>query len=172
MKPVTQTLFGRPDGPVEEIGNCYPACLATLLELDLAEVPHVYQLHADPEAANDASVRWLQQRGYTELYFEWAPWLNHYAPGTLAIFGGKSPRGDWSHAVVGEITATGWRLVHDPHPSRAGIAGEPDGVHLLVKLMPAPVDAKSPSECIASCGSGEPCDVSRCPLPEPAEVMP
>jgi len=138
MKPVTQTLFGRPDGPVEEIGNCYPACVATLLDLDLADVPHVHQMHPEPTAALEESLRFLRKHGYTELCFEWAPWLNQYAPGSLAIFGGQSPRGDWSHAVVGEITATGWRMVHDPHPSRDGLVGEPTDVQLLVKLIPAP----------------------------------
>lgn len=137
MKLVTQTLFGGPDGAVEEIGNCYPACLASLLDLDLASVPHFFQLHADAEAALDETLRFLRRHGYTTMSFDWAPWLNRYAPGTLAIFSGQSPRGDWKHAVVGEITADGWRLAHDPHPSRAGIVGDPDSVELLIKLLPA-----------------------------------
>jgi hypothetical protein len=135
MKPVHQTLFGGPDGPTEAIGNCYPACLASLLELDLADVPHVYQLHRDTEAALDETLRFLHGKGYTSICYDWAPWVNRYAPGALVILSGKSPRGDFSHAVIGEVTATGWRLVHDPHPSGAGIAGEPTHVELLVQLM-------------------------------------
>lgn len=135
MKPVTQTLFGGPDGPVEEIGNCYPACLATILDLDLAEVPHVHQLHMDAEGALDEQLAFLLPRGLTCMRFPWAQWLQRYMPGALAIFSGRSPRGDWLHAVVGEITADGWRLVHDPHPSGAGIVGDPVEVELVIPLM-------------------------------------
>ncbi|TAM72340.1 hypothetical protein EPN44_16120 [bacterium] len=137
MKKVHQTLFGRPDGPNAEIGNCYPACVASLLGLDLDQVPHFHQLHDDAEGALDEILAFLHGQGYSCLRYEWAPWVNRYLPGALAIFGGKSPRGDWSHAVVGQVTADGWRLVHDPHPSGAGILGDPVDVEVLFPLMRA-----------------------------------
>jgi hypothetical protein len=135
VKPVFQNLFGGPDEVV--IGNCYPACLASLLELGLSDVPHVHQLHRDPEAALDEALAFLHRHNHTSLRYQWADWLRRYAPGALAIFGGQSPRGDWTHAVVGEITADGWRLVHDPHPSGAGIVGDPIDVELVFPLMKA-----------------------------------
>lgn len=140
MKPVHQTLFGAPDGPNELIGNCYPSCLATLLDVDLAEVPHVYQLHAVDDDALQATLNWLHGRGYTTLCYDWAPWVQRYFPGALVIVSGKSPRGEFQHAVVGEITETGWRLIHDPHPNGSGIDGEPKSIEVLVPMLKMPAN--------------------------------
>lgn len=39
MIAVTQTKRGGPDAPPEERGDCFPACLASILEVELADVP-------------------------------------------------------------------------------------------------------------------------------------
>lgn len=135
MKPVTQNLFGGPDGAVELIGNCYPACIASVLELQLEEVPHFHQLHAKPEDALVEILKFLLPRGYSSLCFDWAPWVHAYFAGALVLVSGKSPRGDFQHVVVGEVTSDGWKLVHDPHPSREGIEGPPLNVEVLVPLL-------------------------------------
>jgi len=136
MKPVHQTLFGSPDSTPDEVGNCYPACIATLLELPLADVPHVYALHPkDDDAACYAMLEWLQARRFTSMSFSWAPWVHRYLLGAPCIVTGKSPRGDFMHAVVGEVTAEGWKLLHDPHPSGAGIISEPTTVEVLVPYL-------------------------------------
>ena len=136
MKPVLQTLFGGPDGPIDQIGNCFAACLATLLDLDLVDVPHFVQIHRDDNERNAAMLKWLTARGFSLICYEYAPWVHQYfGVGAQVILGGKSPRGDWNHAVVGEIRAEGWRLLHDPHPSRDGLDGEPTHVDLLIPLL-------------------------------------
>ncbi|KKL84801.1 hypothetical protein LCGC14_1961060, partial [marine sediment metagenome] len=38
MKPIYQTRFAGPDAPVAEQGNCFAACLASILECSLEEV--------------------------------------------------------------------------------------------------------------------------------------
>lgn len=49
---------------------------------------------------------------------------------SAVIASGPSPRGDWLHSVL----ADPWTgsLIHDPHPSDAGLAGDPVDLILLV----------------------------------------
>lgn len=104
IRHVTQTILaGNPEGIV---GNCVQAAVASLLDMDLDDVPH-FALNA----------------GWLEYLCTWAAlngWLVlRHNPGyraRMAIASGPSPRG-YQHAVVmldGEIL---W----DPHPSRAGL---------------------------------------------------
>ncbi len=118
MIPVDQTVFGAPNG------DCLPACIASILELPLAEVPHF--------GAEDwfaALTAWLAPRG---LYPVCAGVAGDWRPAGLHILAGKSPRGAFLHAVV----ARGAEIVHDPHPSRAGLLSHAD-VTMLVPLDPA-----------------------------------
>jgi len=55
-----------------------------------------------------------------------------WQPLGYCILAGKSPRGDFAHAVVG----WGMQVVHDPHPSRAGIVTCTE-VIVLVPMNPA-----------------------------------
>lgn len=108
MNPIEQTILRPPDG------NCFAACVASILELRLDEVPNY------PWEGNGAS--WVKQ---------WQDWLAKInlgflfysppveqaatsAPGGYSIGTGKSPRGDWNHAVV----MKDGRLVWDPSPRR------------------------------------------------------
>lgn len=128
MIPVDQDRFGDPDG------NCLQACLASLLELQLHEVPHFVG-----EAWRADLGEWLRARGLWALLFappipstidDAAAWLDETVLG-YAIVSGQTPRG-LLHATV-------WRagqLVHDPHPSRAGLLGVED-VIVLVPIDPA-----------------------------------
>ena len=117
MKPVDQTLFGSPGG------NCLPACVASLLNLTIEDVPHF-----GAEDWFDRLNDWLAPRGYYAMCFtlptEWRP------PG-LYILAGKSPRFTTLHAVV----ARGNEVIHDPHPSRAGVDSHTDAT-ILVRMDP------------------------------------
>ena len=127
MKPVDQTKFG----PVE--GNCFGACVASLLELTLDDV-------ADLQAACEACDRddskhwyvefekWLLPRGYRPfcIYQKTIP---GHAPVGYCLAGGKSHR-DLPHSVIfkdGE-------MVHDPHPDRTGI-GDVEEYIVLVSMV-------------------------------------
>jgi hypothetical protein len=128
MIPVDQTRFGDPDG------NCLAACLATLLELPLDEVPHFAG-----EGWQYRLAHWLGAHGLWALRFappqpssldDAAAWLDETVPG-WCIVSGQAPRG-LLHATVWQ----GGELVHDPHPSRDGILDVED-VLVLVPLDPA-----------------------------------
>lgn len=117
---VDQTKFGGKDG------NCLAACLATLLRLDIDEVPGFFS--DDSGTWREKMGAWLVERGWGHLCIAGPP-PEMLGP-ALSIVSGKSPRGDWLHATV-------WRgreLLHDPHPSRAGLEGEPVDTIVLVPL--------------------------------------
>lgn len=117
---VDQTKFGGADG------DCLAACLATLLRLDIGEVPGFFS--DDESTWREKMGAWLIERGWGHLCIAGPP-PEMLGP-ALTIVSGKSPRGDWLHATV-------WRgreLLHDPHPSRAGLMGEPVDTVVLVPL--------------------------------------
>lgn len=113
MRPVDQTTFGQPGG------NCFSACVASLLHLTIGDVP--YFMGASDwveEFANWLSPRWLYPVTIRCQSGDWRP-RGFY------ILGGESPRG--SHAVV----ALHGRIVHDPHPSRDGLIRIEDATMLV-----------------------------------------
>jgi hypothetical protein len=114
MRPIDQTVFGAP------MGNCLPACVASLLHLELVQVPHF-----GADGWLDALRAWLAPRGFWPAYCELTP--DGWRPEGLYILAGKSPRGSYLHAVVAE----GSRIVHDPHPSRAGLLSYADATILV-----------------------------------------
>jgi hypothetical protein len=126
MTPVDQTTFGHPGG------NCFSACVASLLELPISEVPYFMDESGDNlpwvKQLND----WLAPRGYYSMHFvvnetnREAYDRENLWPAGFYILCGKSPRGD--HAVV----ARGKDVVHDPHPGRDFILSSVDAFTLLV----------------------------------------
>ena len=130
MTPVDQRAFADSS---EAVGDCLSACFATVLDLPLAEVPVFV---AEPDYYR-AMVRWLDARGLALVmlqFFEGWPWI---PPDNLPlIVGGPSPRGTpetpMNHAVIAIWRGAGMEVLHDPHPSRAGLAGEIQTVYILV----------------------------------------
>jgi hypothetical protein len=114
MIPVDQTTFG------EGVGYCFSACVASILELSIGEVPF---FGAD-ELWWDRFQEWLGPR---ELYAMCITYRAGHTPRGFHILSGKSPRGDFLHATV----ARGADVVHDPHPSRDGIHSRVDCVVIV-----------------------------------------
>ena len=104
MRYVDQTTFGAPGG------NCFSACVASMLEIPLDAVPYFMGRGGEWFTYFE---EWLQPHGYYPVCFNDA----NYRPQGLYILSGKSPRGDFLHSVI----ARGLDVVHDPHPSRAGV---------------------------------------------------
>lgn len=110
MKPVDQTTFGNPGG------NCFSACIASLLHLPIGDVP--YFMSNDPQSSAwiPKLTAWLKPFGLYPLMLS----ANAFVPG-YHILQGVSPRREGGnvggHAVIGQ----GDVCVHDPHPSKAGI---------------------------------------------------
>lgn len=106
MTPVDQTILHDPD--TGAIGNCWQAAVATLLDLPLDDVPHF-------AAADDFDGLWhwwLHERRMVCMHVGLLDLPNDIP----CLLVGTSPR-DIAHIVVG----IGTRMVHDPHPSRAGL---------------------------------------------------
>jgi hypothetical protein len=107
-----QTLFYDRDGT----GNCFEACLASIFDMDLKDVPNFHNKNWFIDF-----VEWLNAKGYTShgtLYRN----IESYRGGIdgYYIVAGDSPRGahiKGGHAVVYKDG----KLFHDPHPDGTGI---------------------------------------------------
>lgn len=125
MKPVMQTRTVKPgtkpdDAPPEERGNCFAACIASILEVSCDDVDACLLL-------DDA---WWERAHYYCFYAGFAlEWRQRDSridpPKGYAIAGGRSQRG-MMHAVV----ALDGEIVHDPHPDGGGIESVSDWVTL------------------------------------------
>lgn len=129
MRAVDQTVFGFPGG------NCFSACVASLLEIPLDEVPYFMgeSLGLDGGAWWERFGEWLKPRGFYAMCFELK---NEWRPQGLCILSGKSPRELANPHALHSVVADGDRVVHDPHPSRAGVVDQRDVV-ILIPLDPA-----------------------------------
>ena len=112
MIPIHQTLFGSKEG------NCFQACLASIFELSLEEVPHV-MLKDDWEAALED---WLIQ---FDLYYILAEVsqcrAQNWWPEGYHLISGKAGGGSGVyHSVVGYRG----KMVWDPHPAKPGLEEE------------------------------------------------
>jgi len=127
MGPVHQTTFGD-GGDGSEPGNCMSACLASLLDLPVSEVPNFAAL--GPLGYWDGMQRWLAGRGLYLFELKSAPCHTPGAPEDLNyIASGKSSRG-LLHAVV----MREGQIAHDPHPSGAGLAEEPTRFYIIGRM--------------------------------------
>lgn len=142
-----QTRTGNdPNGP----GNCFSACVASVLECDLAELPDEAEIvkrlkveFAGQWESWPDRFKWgkswaqlwvetnnfLRGRGLAMLEVQ-GPFLSEM-PDVYSIVSGKSPRG-LEHACVGR----GLEIVHDPHPDGGGVADERTYV-IFVAIDPA-----------------------------------
>ncbi|MGQ3001264.1 MAG: DUF4406 domain-containing protein [Hydrogenophaga sp.] len=123
MIPVDQEFVHKPEEG--QFGDCQRAVLASLLELPREQVPHFNQIaRGDPTVFWETLQAFCRTKGFV--------YLTVSKNAGSAFFGdegpiyheinGPSPRGGGvSHAVVGR----NGEIVFDPHPSRAGLAGNP-----------------------------------------------
>lgn len=124
MTPVKQEFVHDPANGV--YGDCQRAVIASLLDLPISEVPHFLL-----ESKNQREGYWtglqafLRTKGYAWLVVPAKSGAAFYGAVDEAIYheiSGPSPRGQGvTHAVVG----CDGNIVFDPHPSNAGLAGEP-----------------------------------------------
>lgn len=133
----TQTIFGNGEAGATP-GNCMQTAVASLLDLPLEEVPHFVALPENQWWS--AFLDWVGKRGLRlEMYAPRFPTLAEYAGGTLitgplsmvpkdkiVLALGMAERG-FEHVVLYQDG----KLVHDPHPSEAGLLAEPEEVWVL-----------------------------------------
>lgn len=127
MLKVTQTILHDPDRG--QHGNCFSACLASILHLDIAEVPVFW----NPETWVDELQAWLKPMGF--CYMEaWPEAVTSWkTSGLHGVCCGPTPRfgGNVEHSCV----AVDGSIVWDPHPDHTGL----DSIHVigfLVALQP------------------------------------
>lgn len=143
MKPVDQAIVHQRNG------DCWSACIASILELPLEAVPK-FCWHFGGYS-DRACALFLEQYGYSylrlhryiksedEQYFWCSAGFNvWFADDTYCVLSGRSPNipGGF-HAVVGHIGHGGEiKVVHDPSPSKKGILGAPFYLNLFVAKQP------------------------------------
>lgn len=126
MKPVIQNSFY--DEVAGTRGNCMSACIASILELDINDVPNFAQQATDRSLSMVSLIReWLRARDLGLVWIECRPEgeVLEYSFSALCCYfiaSGVSPRDPHiQHAVV----AWGNDLVHDPHPEGGFLMGYP-----------------------------------------------
>lgn len=133
MKRIDQTIFG------DKTGNCFAACLASLLEVPIESLPIDPSAELWFQTTQDA----LKPFGlyFLEVRLDVAVSYPMYAmKDRLCVMTGKSPRGEFWHAVVGRVDHDDTQdkvlfdVIHDPHPSRRGIENV-KALGFLVKIL-------------------------------------
>lgn len=110
MIPVDQTGFGEIDG------NCWGAAIASVLEVGLDALPdYVADYHAGGDWHALMMAYLHRHHGLTLMSLD-GRLIPHVTPNGFHLIGGLGPRG-FQHSVVG----LHGKIVHDPHPSRAGL---------------------------------------------------
>lgn len=153
MIPVFQTVMRSPEDPDGAPGNCFAACLASLLEISIDEVPSPSiddrEDWSAPGRYWHRISRFLHERGLhmveidrdrtDGVEFSSAAYLED--PGFYWIATGLSPRGSFLHSVICRDA----QIVHDPHPDGTGIEGGVVKAAYLVPLDPACSIRETPS---------------------------
>lgn len=126
LKPVDQTVFN------DTLGDCFRACVASIFEFETNKMPNYWEDTQDTSEFWRLNDLWLTKNYHTKaLHIQLESEHIFMISGVLCVACAKSPRSDCYHAVV-------WRngLIHDPHPSRAGLAEDPDTFTIFVPLDP------------------------------------
>lgn len=120
---LTQTVMHDPENGIH--GDCMRTALACLLELPVDTVPHFLHDGCDGEVFSRRIDEFLETLDLALLAipFEDTPVnvmmsMESTNPDTRFLLSGLSPRGI-NHVVV----AMNSEIIHDPHPSRAGLVG-------------------------------------------------
>lgn len=143
----------------EGSGNCFAACIASILNLPLEAVPNFRKIQEDEgRCMIMAADNWLRENhgmrfiGIEMYKSKVAEGESRYQTSQVlmnrcffmnedeyVILSGESPRknADGStkyHSVVGRADCWGFEIVHDPHPDGGGLVGEPYGVKWIVPV--------------------------------------
>ena len=137
MKPVRQTKRGGPNVPPEERGDCWSACLASILEVPIEAVPIPHS--DDPEYHWwDETQRALEPHGYEVVTASWTVYASGY---WIAVVPSKNlGYHDDGEPVMHVIVMRGGEVAHDPCLGERYPDGTPignlalDSAYVLVPL--------------------------------------
>lgn len=130
MTPVAQTLIH--DERTGVYGNCFRACVASLLDLPIKDVP-AFETMRDREGEWWREFeRFLNERGFDFDGVEYdRPGDDEPGVGGYFIVNGDGPRG-YRHSVVCDRRG---ELVHDPHPQGGGVLANDQRYFVLVRRV-------------------------------------
>ena len=135
MIPYHQLNGHDPDNGV--YGDCYRACLGSILEIDPRDMPNFCEKPEDEYL--EFTRNWLAENcGVAMATFPYetkdlSELLKHLGalnPGIYFTLGGRSPRG-FNHEVV----VLDGKIVHDPAPSGGGLVGPMDDGYYWVSIL-------------------------------------
>ncbi len=125
MWRIMQTTFGGPLEAPEKQGNCFMACVCSLLHVSLERAP---RLNMSTDEWLEVAQRFVSEQNHWLLFLP-AEWADALGPDTCYIATGPSPRGPWMHSVI----KRGDQIVHDPAPPGGGIGDIRDIVVMVWK---------------------------------------
>lgn len=141
MRPVKQSILHDPANG--KYGDCLSACIASLLELPIEEMPHFCDGPRPVNWQRDLNA-WLALRGLAFIEFgvgNSAEVMQTIGVDVYHTISGRSSRFPAeAHCVIGRNGA----VVFDPSPDDLGIAGEPESFGYLIRtcgMSTAPSDA-------------------------------
>lgn len=130
MIPITQTILYNSENP-EIKGNCFQACIASILEKKLEEVPHFVQLYENPIDFERELQKWLMNIGFYIVNYDTYVRLEStelFENDIYYMVSGRSSRGI-RHCCIGLNT----EIIFDPHPSRDGLVSI-DGYRFIFSI--------------------------------------
>jgi hypothetical protein len=127
MKPVTQTIFNAVRG------NCFAACLASLLEVEIDQVPNIHDMDGDDwfYPLN----RWLKENHSLVLLMVEATAYAHkvWFPDGVPFIASCDGSAGVRHAVVMEYQGMEAKILHYPFPGSGVVESGPIFMYFLVK---------------------------------------
>ena len=136
MFKVDQTCFGGKDAPPADQGNCFQACVATVLQMPLEEA---YDCRGPQEKGNhwfDDFCKWLEQYGLGCLFFEHTkekPVVASAFPGLYIV---ECQSNTLYQGELHVVVACDGEVIHDPNPHANGRIGDNRGIYIFVPLRP------------------------------------
>ena len=132
MKPVYQTQDRIDDERIHS--NARAACVASILEVPLTEVPQPVgktwkQAHAELQMYLREAHHSVLARRYLMAEDDPADTIANDHPGIYLIASGPSPRG--TNLGLHYVVYLDGKMVHDPHPEGIGLAGPIQFVEFL-----------------------------------------
>jgi len=125
MIPKKQTRLHKGLLPISDRGNCFPACIASILEMEVEEVIQIQEYYDDADWSVQLG-QWLFDNGYI-----WRnPTEGEDMTDKYVLVTGKSPRHpDLTHVVIYQ----NGKMVHDPHPDNTFLE-KVEAYELLIPL--------------------------------------
>uniref|UniRef100_A0A6M3IIZ5 Uncharacterized protein n=1 Tax=viral metagenome TaxID=1070528 RepID=A0A6M3IIZ5_9ZZZZ len=116
----------------ENTNDCQRACVASILELPLTDVPNFMLPNSDGWV--ERMQEFTKPYGFLTLNLFFTDGKSEeYLKDCYTIAGGESPRSpEREHAVVWK----NGKMVHDPSPTRAGIVGKPHSYTVFIGMEP------------------------------------